>query len=311
MNASGTQQRILTSEGVNRSPEWSPTGEKIAFSSDRDGNREIYVMDADGLNQTNLTNNPAEDARPSWQRQEPAPIGADTVGLVDPTQGKWYLQNRFKAITSFYFGNPGDVPFLGDWNCDGIDTPGLYRPSDGFVYLRNTNTQGFADVEYFFGNPADIPLAGDFDGDGCDTVSLYRPSESTVYIINRLGTAKTGLGAADLSYPFGEPGDLPFVGDFNGDAVDTIALYRPSTDLVYEKNTHSSGFADITLPFSFDGSAVFAGDWNASGSDSPGAFSSTSGVFSLRYTNTGGSADTTFSLGAASWIPISGTTGLE
>jgi Tol biopolymer transport system component len=40
---------------------------KIAFSSDRDGNREIYVMNAqDGSNQTNLTIDPAFDFDPSW-----------------------------------------------------------------------------------------------------------------------------------------------------------------------------------------------------------------------------------------------------
>jgi TolB protein len=39
---------------------------KIAFSSDRDGNSEIYVMDADGSNPTNLTNDPADDLAPNW-----------------------------------------------------------------------------------------------------------------------------------------------------------------------------------------------------------------------------------------------------
>ena len=39
---------------------------KIAFVSDRDGNREIYVMNADGSNQTRVTNNPALDYAPSW-----------------------------------------------------------------------------------------------------------------------------------------------------------------------------------------------------------------------------------------------------
>ncbi len=34
---------------------------QIAFASARDGNYEIYVMDADGSNQTNLTNNAAWD----------------------------------------------------------------------------------------------------------------------------------------------------------------------------------------------------------------------------------------------------------
>ena len=39
---------------------------QIAFQSDRDRNDEIYVMDNDGGNQRNLTNNPADDRFPSW-----------------------------------------------------------------------------------------------------------------------------------------------------------------------------------------------------------------------------------------------------
>ncbi|HEY8218428.1 MAG TPA: hypothetical protein VIH82_14920 [Acidimicrobiia bacterium] len=39
---------------------------KIAFTSERDGNDEIYVTDANGTNQHNLTNNPAPDFDPNW-----------------------------------------------------------------------------------------------------------------------------------------------------------------------------------------------------------------------------------------------------
>lgn len=44
----------------------NPDCGKIAFTSDRDGNMEIYVMDADGSNQTNLTRNRRKDSDPSW-----------------------------------------------------------------------------------------------------------------------------------------------------------------------------------------------------------------------------------------------------
>ena len=123
------------------------------------------------------------------------------IGVVDPSTGRWYLQDPVSAATtSFYYGNPGDLPFMGDWNCDGVDTPGLYRQSDGYVYLRNSNSQGITDVSFFFGNPGDIPVSGDFDGDGCDTVSIYRPADTRFYIINRLGSADGGLGVAIFSY---------------------------------------------------------------------------------------------------------------
>jgi hypothetical protein len=39
---------------------------KIVFDSDRDGDREIYVMNADGTNAAQLTSNMADDSNPSW-----------------------------------------------------------------------------------------------------------------------------------------------------------------------------------------------------------------------------------------------------
>ncbi len=43
-----------------------PASGKIAFASDRDGNLEIYVMDADGSNVARLTDNPGPDITPAW-----------------------------------------------------------------------------------------------------------------------------------------------------------------------------------------------------------------------------------------------------
>jgi Tol biopolymer transport system component len=45
---------------------WSSDGSRLAFSSDRDGNTEIYLMNLDGSNVVRLTNNPASDAQPAW-----------------------------------------------------------------------------------------------------------------------------------------------------------------------------------------------------------------------------------------------------
>ena len=39
---------------------------RIVFTSRRDGNNEIYVMDADGGNRERLTDNPANDFDPDW-----------------------------------------------------------------------------------------------------------------------------------------------------------------------------------------------------------------------------------------------------
>ena len=44
---------------------WSPDSQRIAFWSERDGNKQVYVMDADGQNITRLTHHPADDWEPS------------------------------------------------------------------------------------------------------------------------------------------------------------------------------------------------------------------------------------------------------
>ena len=59
--------RLTSGRASDDKPTWSPGGLKIAFESYRDGNGEIYVMNADGTGQINLTNNPADDGFPAWQ----------------------------------------------------------------------------------------------------------------------------------------------------------------------------------------------------------------------------------------------------
>ena len=239
-----------------------------------------------------------------------AGVPSDSTGLVDPRSGVWYLRDAANGeTTSFYFGNPGDVPMMGDWDCDGIDTPGLYRQSDGYVYLRNSNSQGTADVLFFFGNPGDIPLAGDFNGDGCDTVSIYRQTEGRVYIINHLGSNDGGLGAADYDFYFGNPGDKPFTGDFNADGQDTIGLHRESTGLVYYRNTNTQGNADVEFFFGDPGDRLIAGDWNDKGADTVAVYRPTDRTFYLRYTNTQGNADEQFLWGWPHWLPVTGNFG--
>ena len=238
-----------------------------------------------------------------------ATTDADEVGLVDPATGQWRLRSSSGDIATFYYGNPGDIPFVGDWDCDGIDTPGLYRQADGYVYLRNSNSAGNADVSFFFGNPGDVPLAGDFDADGCDTVSIYRPTQSRVYVINELGSSDGGLGEADYSYVFGNPGDDPFTGRFGANPADSVGLYRASTGFTYLRLTNTQGNADIDYFFGNPGDRFIAGDWDADGFDTPAVFRPSQATMYLKNTNTQGNADVSFPFGQGTWLPVAGRWG--
>ena len=68
MDADGQNERRLTKNRQNdRDPSWSPDGKRIAFASYRKGDAEIYVMNVNGKNLQNLTNNPHhDDINPAW-----------------------------------------------------------------------------------------------------------------------------------------------------------------------------------------------------------------------------------------------------
>jgi Tol biopolymer transport system component len=75
----------------------------MAFTSSRDGNQEIYVMNADGSGQTNLTNHPALDMDPSW-----SPDGTRIAfsSTRDDGNGEIYVMNADGSGQTRLTNNP-------------------------------------------------------------------------------------------------------------------------------------------------------------------------------------------------------------
>lgn len=64
------------------------------------------------------------------------------------------------AQAEFIFGNPGDILVAGDWDGDGDDTVAVYRPRNGVLYVKKTNSSGVADFGVDVGFLRDVvPLA--------------------------------------------------------------------------------------------------------------------------------------------------------
>jgi hypothetical protein len=176
-------------------------------------------------------------------------------------------------------------------------TPGQYRPTNGFVYIRNSNDTGFADNEFFYGTASDLPIAGDWNGDGTDTIGIYRNGQ--FFLRNSNDT-----GFADINFAFGTTGDIPIAGDWDGDGIDTVGLVRGN--LVFLRNSNTGGAPDVSFAYGNGTDLYIAGDWDGDGIDTIGCFRPTNGFVYLRNTNTTGVADVEFFYGIAGDKPVAG-----
>src|SRR5438445_1044523 len=111
---------------------WSPDGKQIALSSNRDGDFEVYVMNADGGPQRQLTHNTVDDVVLDWQSLHD--LRAPTVKALTSrgTPGK-AITLRFRAWDNSGRASVGIIVFLGKRPVGYLHSP-LKQRSAGHAY---------------------------------------------------------------------------------------------------------------------------------------------------------------------------------
>jgi hypothetical protein len=178
--------------------------------------------------------------------------------------------------TVFAFGTASDKHVIGDWNGDGADDVGVRRDTAFWLDANGNdvwNGTAGGDLIVGFGAAEDTPIIGDWNGDGLDDVGIYRPGV-TRFFLDLNGNGLWDGTPTDGIFPFGIAGDVPIIGDWNGDGVDEIGVYRPGAARFYldlnGNNLWDGTPTDGSIGFGTLGDTPVIGDWNGDGVDDVG-----------------------------------------
>ena len=172
--------------------------------------------------------------------------------LALTSTGNWKLGEKIadktkddRSYWSRVFGTPIDIPFTGDFDGDGLLDLGIARPEAGpkvgnIFIMPSSGVLPWLDAfrieandpmktpYYRFEVPrSTVPVMAHYDGDAHTDIGVYDPKTGN-WFIRKAATefSRTTPAPAEI-IQFGLTNDWPLSGgDFTGDGVDDIAVYR-------------------------------------------------------------------------------------
>ncbi len=164
-------------------------------------------------------------------RSESHGFAAELAAL--PTKGYEQILDRnglliFRKHPPSLFGQPGDVPLVGDWTGTGWPKRGVFRHGAWRLDLNGNNRWDGCRVDAClnFGASADVPVVGDWTGNGQTKVGIFRDGG---WSLDLNGNRRWDGCAVDGCMSFGLAGDVPVVGDWTGSGRTNIGVFRRGT----------------------------------------------------------------------------------
>jgi len=229
----------------------------------------------------------------------PPPKSPAVMGLY--TNGAWFLDNNGNwvwegcgadACLPAFGGLPGDVPVTGDWNGNGTKGIAIYRQGSWYLDKNGNGAWDGCEVDGclgpFGGSAADVPVVGDWTGDGIAKIGIYR--QGSWYLDKNGNGAWDGCEVDGCLGPFGGyAADIPVAGDWTGDGIAKIGVYRQG-EWYLDNNGNGAwdGCGADTCVDLFGGLPIdrpIVGDWTGDGIAKIGIYQN--GLWFLDKNNTG------------------------
>ncbi len=227
---------------------------------------------------------------------------------ADLGQSQWIIADGEGAPSkSLWFGLPGGIPVAGDFNGDGVDEVGVFIDGVWFIDLNGNGTWDEDDFWAMLGHEGDLPVVGDWDGDGKADIGIFGPAwvgdaraielepglpdadnpptgryknipPEPTYAAIGWRTMKHGAPGKmrsdliDHVFRYGTAGNQPIAGDFNGDGVATIGIFRDGTWFLDLDGNGRWSNGDVEAEFGTEGDVPVVGDFNGDGIDQLGVY---------------------------------------
>ncbi len=269
-------------------------------------------------------------------------VHAEAFRDLDLDEARWSLgDGRSGPPAELFFGREGAIPVTGDFDGDGRTDLGVFIDGEWFIDLSGNGRWDEGDVWAKLGEKGDIPVTGDWDGDGKTDIGIYgpewardelaasldpglpdaenpptdkpknvppEPEEATNGERHLRRTARGELRSDVIDHVFllGNNSFKPVTGDFNGDGVATIGIFRGGA---WKLDVNGDGLldeSDLEVHFGDGGDLPVVGDWDGDGMDDLGVYRDGLWYLDLDGDHALTEADRPTELGAPGDVPVVG-----